>query len=144
MTHDICNIFLAPTRDPHYYQMSLCLMSYISFVYIHCNIKGTESVRQGPCHHGFSQTCQCSKKNSPTHQFFLQISKEIRQFAPLKSGQTKFQICWVPHIGGVKSHLLCGVRIELAIGSLPYLRQAGAPTVWLKGVQPPLGVSRIP
>ena len=87
MTHDICNIFLAPTRDPHYYQMSLCLMSYISFVYIHCNIKGTESVRQGPCHHGFSQTCQCSKKNSPTHQFFgkyqkksgnLHISNQVR------------------------------------------------------------------
>ena len=29
-----------------------------------------------------------------------------------------------------KSQLLCGVRIELAIGSLPNLRQSGAPTVW--------------
>ena len=47
-------------------------------------------------------------------------------------------------IGGVKLQLLCGVRIELAVGSLPYPRQAGTPTVWLKGVQPPLGVSRIP
>ena len=34
--------------------------------------------------------------------------------------QTKFQFCWVPRIGGVKSQLLCGVRIELAVGSLPY------------------------
>ena len=33
----------------------------------------------------------------------------------------------------------CGVRIELAVGSIPYPRQSGTPTVWQKGVQPPLG-----
>ena len=34
--------------------------------------------------------------------------------------QTKFQFCRVPRMGGIKLQLLCGVRIELAIGSLPY------------------------
>ena len=34
--------------------------------------------------------------------------------------QTKFQFCWVPCIGGIKLQLLCGVRKELAIGSLPF------------------------
>ena len=34
--------------------------------------------------------------------------------------QTKFQFCWVPCMGGIKLQLLCGVRIELAVGSLPY------------------------
>ena len=33
-------------------------------------------------------------------------------------------------IGGVKSQLLCGVRIELAVGFLPNPRQSGAQTVW--------------
>ena len=33
--------------------------------------------------------------------------------------QTKFQFCRVPHKGGIKLQLLCGVRIELAVGSLP-------------------------
>ena len=47
-------------------------------------------------------------------------------------------------MGGIKLHLLCGVRIELAIGSLPNPRQSGALTAWLKEVQPPLGLSRIP
>ena len=28
--------------------------------------------------------------------------------------------CVVPRIGGIKSQLLCGVRIELAVGSIPY------------------------
>ena len=36
--------------------------------------------------------------------------------------QTEFQFCWVPHMGGIKLQLLCGVRIELAVGSLPYPR----------------------
>ena len=35
--------------------------------------------------------------------------------------QTKFQFCWVPHMGGIKLQLLCGVRIELAVGTLPHL-----------------------
>ena len=34
--------------------------------------------------------------------------------------QTKFQFCQVPRMGGIKLQLLCGVRIELAVGSLPY------------------------
>ena len=34
--------------------------------------------------------------------------------------QTKFQFCRVPCMGGIKLQLLCGVRIELAVGSLPY------------------------
>ena len=34
--------------------------------------------------------------------------------------QTKFQFCRVPRMGGIKLQLLCGVRIELAVGSLPY------------------------
>ena len=36
--------------------------------------------------------------------------------------QTEFQFCRVPRIGGIKLQLLCGVRIELAVGSLPYPR----------------------
>ena len=39
-------------------------------------------------------------------------------------------------IGGVKSQLLCDVRIELAIGFLPNARQSGAPMAWLRGVLP--------
>ena len=35
--------------------------------------------------------------------------------------QTEFQFCCVPRMGGIKLQLLCGVRIELAVGSLPYL-----------------------
>ena len=34
--------------------------------------------------------------------------------------QTKFQFCQVPCMGGIKLQLICGVRIELALGSLPY------------------------
>ena len=34
--------------------------------------------------------------------------------------QTEFQFCQVPGMGGIKLQLLCGVRIELAVGSLPY------------------------
>ena len=34
--------------------------------------------------------------------------------------QIKFQFCQVPRMGGIKLQLLCGVRIELAVGSLPY------------------------
>ena len=34
--------------------------------------------------------------------------------------QTEFQFCRVPRMGGIKLQLLCGVRIELAVGSLPY------------------------
>ena len=44
--------------------------------------------------------------------------------------QTKFQFCQVQRMGGIKLQLLCGVRIELAVGSLPYPRQSGTPTVW--------------
>ena len=36
------------------------------------------------------------------------------------SCQTKFQFCRVPLMGGIKLQLLCGVRIERAVGSLPY------------------------
>ena len=35
--------------------------------------------------------------------------------------QTKFQFCQAPRMGGIKLQLLCGVRIELAVGALPYL-----------------------
>ena len=34
--------------------------------------------------------------------------------------QTKLQFCQVPRMGGIKLQLLCGVKIEVAIGSLPY------------------------
>ena len=34
--------------------------------------------------------------------------------------QIKFQFCRVLHMGGIKLQLLCGVRIELAVGSFPY------------------------
>ena len=30
----------------------------------------------------------------------------------------------------VLNYSCCGVRIELAVGSLPYPRQSGTPTVW--------------
>ena len=43
-------------------------------------------------------------------------------------------------MGGVELQLLCGVSRELAIGSLPYPRQSGAPTAWYKGIQPHLGL----
>ena len=36
--------------------------------------------------------------------------------------ETKFQFCQVPRRGGIKLQLLFGVRIELAIESLPYPR----------------------
>ena len=36
--------------------------------------------------------------------------------------QTKFQFYRVLRMGGIKLQLSCGVRIELAIGSLPYPR----------------------
>ena len=34
--------------------------------------------------------------------------------------QTEFQFCRVLHMDGIKLQLLSGVRIELAVGSLPY------------------------
>ena len=43
--------------------------------------------------------------------------------------QTKFQFCQVPHMIGIKSQLLCGVRIELAVGSLLYPGKSGFPIV---------------
>ena len=46
--------------------------------------------------------------------------------------QTQFQFCRVPRMGGIKLQLLCGVRIELAVGSLPYTQ-----LVWVEGVQTP-------
>ena len=56
------------------------------------------------------------------------------------SCQTEFQFCEVPRIGGVKSQLLFGVRIELAVGSLPmpHLFRGGQKGVnnaspWAKG-----------
>ena len=36
------------------------------------------------------------------------------------ASQTKFQFCWLPHMGSIKLQLIWGVRIELAVGSLPY------------------------
>ena len=36
--------------------------------------------------------------------------------------QTKLQFCWVPRKGDIKLQLLCGDRIALAVGSLPYPR----------------------
>ena len=35
--------------------------------------------------------------------------------------QTELQFCRVLRMGGIKLQLLCGVRIKLAVGSLPYL-----------------------
>ena len=35
--------------------------------------------------------------------------------------QTKFRFCRVPRMGGIKLQLLYGVRIEPAVGCLPYL-----------------------
>ena len=35
--------------------------------------------------------------------------------------QTESQFCQVPRMGGIELQLLCGVRIELAVGALPYL-----------------------
>ena len=46
--------------------------------------------------------------------------------------QTEFQFCRVPRMGGIKLQLLCGVRIELAVGSLPYPDQSGFPIVWMR------------
>ena len=43
--------------------------------------------------------------------------------------QTEFQFCRVPRMGGIKLQLLCGVRIELAVGSLPYPGKSGFPIV---------------
>ena len=43
--------------------------------------------------------------------------------------QIKFQFCQVPRMGGIKLQLLCGVRIELAVGSLPYPGKSGFPIV---------------
>merc|ERR1711978_453786 len=43
--------------------------------------------------------------------------------------QTELQFCRVPHMGGIKLQLLCGVRIELAVGSLPYPGKSGFPIV---------------
>ena len=37
------------------------------------------------------------------------------------SCQTKLQFCQVPHMGGIKLQLLCGIRIELALVALLYL-----------------------
>ena len=34
--------------------------------------------------------------------------------------QTEFQLCWVLRMGGIKLQLLCGVRIQLAVGFFPY------------------------
>ena len=53
--------------------------------------------------------------------------------------KTKVQFCQVPRTVGFKSQPFCDVRIKLAIGSLPYSRKSGAPTLWYKGVQPLLG-----
>ena len=46
--------------------------------------------------------------------------------------QTEFQFCRVPYMGGIKLQLLCGVRIELAVGSLPYPDRSGFPIVWMR------------
>ena len=46
--------------------------------------------------------------------------------------QTKFQFCQVPRMDGIKLQLLCGVRIELAVGSLPYPDRSGFPIVWMR------------
>ena len=43
--------------------------------------------------------------------------------------QTELQFCQVLHMGGIKLQLLCGVRIELAVGSLPYPGESGFPIV---------------
>ena len=43
--------------------------------------------------------------------------------------QTELQFCRVPRMGGIKLQLLCGVRIELAVGSLPYPGESGFPIV---------------
>ena len=45
---------------------------------------------------------------------------------------TEFQFCQVPRMGSIKLQLLRGVRIELAVGSLPYPDQSGFPIVWMR------------
>ena len=42
---------------------------------------------------------------------------------------TKFKFCQVLCMDGIELQLLCGVRIELAIGSLPYPGNSGFPIV---------------
>ena len=42
-------------------------------------------------------------------------------------------------MGGIKLQLLCGVRIELAIGSLPYLARIPS-----RSLPMPLGVLKVP
>ena len=51
------------------------------------------------------------------------IELELKSSKSLISKKTKFQFCRVPRMDGIELQLLCGVRIELAIGSLPYLAQ---------------------
>ena len=55
-------------------------------------------------------------------------------------------------MGGVKLQLLCGVRIELAVGSLPYPGKSGFPIVspgrdrliWIPNTKPCLDVRQNP
>ena len=42
-------------------------------------------------------------------------------------------------MGGIESQLLCGVRIELAVGSLPYLARYPS-----RSLPMPLGVLQVP
>ena len=51
--------------------------------------------------------------------------------------QTEFQFCQVPRMGGIKLQLLSGVRIVLAVGSLPYPDQSGFPIACLDVRQNP-------
>ena len=54
----------------------------------------------------------------------VQVGPELGVVVIRTPFQTKFQFCRVPRMGGIKLQLLCVVRIELAIGSLPYLALA--------------------
>ena len=45
--------------------------------------------------------------------------------------QTKLQFCLVPRMGAIKLQLLCGVRIQLAVGSLPYTGMIRIPESFL-------------
>merc|ERR1712173_214267 len=66
--------------------------------------------------------------------------------------QTEFQFCRVSRMGGIKLQLLCGVRIELAVGSLPYPGKSGFPIVspgrdrliWISNSKPCLDVRQNP
>ena len=62
----------------------------------------------------------------------------------VSKGHQLFQFCQVPHFGGVKLQLLCGVRIELAVGSLPLPSLFGGEEKGVLQTHQPLGLEAEP